>query len=180
MRKAKLLMLFAMFVFTVNTVFAGSFTSTDSTFDSTLQKQIHIALPSDCASIDSILTVSNGTLLSIQTDDPAKGVELNTDNNKFIVYGMNDTLMTGDLIVNVQPLNNDKLIVSLTTSHGANSEAEAIAIDDFSLELTSFLDLNADGVLDSNDVVLCIQNIFNDDMTIVALQRIINACIEEM
>jgi len=152
---------------------------TDLTFEKGVEKEIRFAMPANCSAMNGTISLINATLVSISEDYATKDFDINND--KFILYGINQDVMDGyNLVIKIIVNNNSPVSIFINDCAGATPDAQAIIIDNFILTIGSSFDLNDDGVLDGLDVAIMITNIFCDNATIVDLQTIINAIIDEM
>ena len=153
--------------------------STDGKFTQGVNEVIRFEMPDNCSCMTGEVRLANAALVSITEEYSTKEIDIN--GNKFVLYGMNKDVMTGaNLILTIMPTSEDKISVEVINANGATPYAEAIQIDDFLTELISINDLNGDGLLNADDVVVMIGYVFNDDATAQDLQKIINAILNEL
>ena len=154
-------------------------TSTTSDFTANVVKEVRLAMPANCSAFNGEVVLSNCTLVSITEEYPTK--DISTNGNKFIVYGLNADVMTGEnLIINVLVANNQEATVGIIDPIGATPDAQEITVDVFNFTMRSIQDIDGDGDLDTDDVVALIALVYSGDATVVDLQAIINAVITEI
>jgi len=154
-------------------------TSTTTEFTKDVAKDVRIAMPANCSAFNGELVLSNCTLNSITEEYANK--TLHTNGNKFILYGLNQDVMTGEnLIINVTVPNNQQATVGIADPIGATPDAQAISVDVFNFVMQSIQDIDGDGDLDTDDVLALINLVYSGDATVVDLQAIINAVISEI
>lgn len=155
-------------------------TSSDTSYTQGEEKTITLAVPANCSAFyGEIVMSSNCTLVSITENYATK--EIDIQGNKFIVYGLNQDIMEGEnLLLTFNISNNDEAFVGVANPSGSTPDGEAIGIDIFNHVMTSGLDINGDGVTDVNDVTYAIRKVYDGDLPIEDLQKIINVAIGEM
>ena len=153
--------------------------TTDTKYVSGTVKTISVAMPSNCSAMNGTLALTNCTLYELTENFPTKQVETNA--NKFVLYGLNQDIMSGEnLFVRVLIDNDETASVSIVDCAVANPDALPIEIADFEIVLSSVFDLDNDGDEDADDIVIAIEQVFNGNMTIVDVQKIINAVLQEI
>ena len=153
--------------------------ATDQTYVENVQKEVRLTLPPNCSAFQGELALNNCNLISITEDYATK--DIYTNGNKFVIYGLNQDEMVGDnLVITVNVTNNQEAVIGIADPLGATPDAQPVSIDVFSFAMTSSLDLNGDGVLDNSDIVLMVGKVFDNDATVVNLQAIINAYLNEL
>jgi Ca2+-binding EF-hand superfamily protein len=160
------------------TAWAGLTTTSSDTYVKGEEKTITIAMPANCSAMNGTLVLENCTGV-LSESFPSK--EIDRNGNKFVVYGLNKDVMVGEnLILKVTVSNNSNATVNIINCMGATPDAQAITIPDFLMTLTSNYDVNNDGILDAQDVIIVVHGIYDGDMSVVELQQIINALLDEM
>ena len=155
-------------------------TSSDTSYTQGEEKVITLAVPANCSAFyGEIVMSSNCTLVSITENYATK--EIHTEGNKFILYGLNQDVMTGEnLLLTVNITNNSEAFIGIANPLGSTPDALPITVDVFNHVMTSGYDLNGDGVTNADDVTFAIDKIYDGDLTVTDLQAIINAAIGEM
>ena len=153
-------------------------TTTDNKFVKNEVKTIAVAMPANCSALNGTLKLTNCTAVLSETF-ATKSIDINVD--KFVVFGMNADVMVGaNLLIDVTVPNDSQAKVEIINITGATPDAQEIVVEDFEVVLYSFLDQNADGLLNGLDVAISIGKIYQGNMTVMDLQTIINAALAEM
>jgi predicted phage-related endonuclease len=174
-----LVMLFSSSLF-INGVF-GAFLETNSTntFEKNKEKEIRISIPSECASFQGQIFVTNFSTTAMLSEYPTKTLAKNDANGIFIIYGINQDLLTGyNLVIKGLVANDNIAKVEIRNCLGATKDAGAVQIDDFIISMKSFYDINEDGVFDVKDILELIKILFETaTIKITEIQQLINALV---
>lgn len=141
---------------------------------------VTFAAPEGASAINGEVIVTNADLVGISETYSEKVIS--TNGNKFVIYGINKEVMTGEgIVVTVRAVNNSQIVVGIANVTASDPDANSIAITEtYEKTLNSVLDIDGNGTLDSDDVVAVIDGIYNNNLSVTDLQKVINALLEEM
>jgi hypothetical protein len=145
---------------------------------SALADTVTFSFPDGATAVNGEVVTSIGEVTSIAISDPNKIVK--TNGNKFVIYGLNQLAIAGGLEVTITrdpKLEGDVYLTDVVVS---DSIAQPLLYIVETVKLYSSFDLNNDGLIDVNDVILAIDVIFNGNLVATDLQAIINKVLEEM
>ena len=150
--------------------------STSPVFQKDVDKAVRIEMPSNCSIMVGTLVLDNCSLISINEEFTNK--IMNSNGNRSILYELNAEVMIGDnLVITVSVPNHTNASVQIIDANASTPDEQAITIDNFEVTLVSFFDLNADGLLNGDDVIIMKDRVLDGTAHSTDLQAIINAVI---
>ena len=81
-------------------------------FETGVNKEIIIRPPATTSAYNGTVVLEGAELLSITQNDPKKTIDVNE--NKFLVFGLNDFAIEGDTIFTILPINHSVDVVITT------------------------------------------------------------------
>lgn len=174
----KVLMFLMFFGIAANIQGASLSSVSNSVYEKGIEKEIRISIPDPAVAFQAEILLINFSTTTIKSEYPTKELAMN-EQLKIIVYGINQDLLQGDNLVIKGVVNNHNIAkVRLMNCLGADKNADAVQIDNFEKTLYSSCDINTDGAFDILDVVALITKLFDGNVTVVEVQKLVNGLIK--
>lgn len=144
-------------------------------------KSVRVQMPEHTwiAAINSTnVEITGGEFIEIREEFPNK--ELVANGTKWLVYGLDNTVLEGDnLIFEIMPTNDNILTLTVSDLQAASPDGEMINVEDFTVTMTSTMDFDSDGEFDSDDVMYVfnqylISNEFTFEFLVQFLREYVN------
>lgn len=147
-------------------------------YEKGIEKEIRISIPNPAVAFEGYILPVNFSTTTIKSEYPTKELAINNEGH-FVIYGINQDLLTGDNLVIKGIVNNHGIAkIRIANCLGADKDAEAVVISNFEKTLYSDCDINADGKFDITDIVSLSIKIFTGGANIIDLQKLVNKLIQ--